>query len=173
MEGKDAEKPKVKQEADYAFDPISATTDQWAIYLLNAKNFEKDFTQGEYPFKTFASTVLEKVRSAGTPSSVVETAVQVVLDRWDEIAASEGFFREINPIEFVATLADESSIDIVKRLWTDAPQDSLLLQKGLRNVAEGLGVNIPLDQEGLENLYTEQFDLYGFTALEIMLMRGS
>ena len=47
-----------------------------------------------------------------------------------------------------------------------------MLQKGLRQVAEGLGVNIPLDQEELERLYTDQFDLYSFTALEIMLKRG-
>ena len=171
MEGR-AEKPKNKPEADYSFDPISATDDQWRAYFLNPKNFEKDFTQGDPPFKTPASAISEKIRQAGTPRSVIEIAVQVALEKWDELVMQNAILRDISPIEFVATLADEASIDIVQRLWTNAPQDSALVQKGMRQAAEGLGLHIPLDQEGLEKIYKEHFDEYSFTALKIMLMRG-
>ncbi len=174
MKDSNAEKPKPKPEADYSFDPISASANQWRTYLLNVKNFEKDFTRGEYPFETPASTILNKVREAGTPRSAIETAVQVVLDNWEEIVGQEValFSREIDPVEFVASLADEASIGVVQRLWTDVPRDSELTQKGLRQALKGLGVNVPVDQKGLEKLYTEQFDTYSFTALEVMLKRG-
>ena len=171
MEGNEVEKQKPKPEADYSFDPVSASVDEWKKYLLNPKNFEKDFTQGEYPFKTPAESILEKVRQAGTPRSVIENAVQVALEKWDEFAEPV-FLREIGPIEFVAMLGDETSMDVVQKLWTNAPKDSPLLQKGLRQAAEGLSTNIPLDQEGLEKLYKEQFEIYSFTALELMLKRG-
>lgn len=167
-----AERQKSKPEADYSFDPVSAGADEWRAYLLNVKNFQKDFLRGEYPFQTPASTILEKLRVAGTPRQAVETAVQAVLEQWDTHAGKNGFEREISPIEFVASLADEATKDAVQRLWTEAPQDSELLQGGLRHAAEGLGVHLPLDQEGLEKLYIEHFQTYSFTALEIMLKRG-
>lgn len=171
MEGKDAEKPKVKPEADYSFDPISADASMWDAFLSHAVNFEKDFTRGEWPFKTPASTILEKVRAAGTPRAVIEIAVERVLHKWEELAGLNKFSIETNPIEFVASLGDEATIDVVQRLWTDAPENSPLRGRGQRFVVEGLGINVPLDQEGLEELYAEQFDLYSFTALEIMLKR--
>jgi hypothetical protein len=171
MERGDGEKLKAKPEADYVFDPVSASADAWKTYLLNPKNFEKDFARGEFPFVAPASTILERIREASTPRSVIETAVQTVLENWDEVAEPK-FFREINPIEFVASLADESSVDVVQKLWKNAPKNSIFLQQGLRQAAEGLGVHVPLDQEELEKLYIEQFDTYGFTALEIMLKRG-
>jgi hypothetical protein len=171
MEGK-AEKTKSKPEADYAFDPISATADQWKAYVLNPKNFEKDFARGDFPFTTPASTILEKIRQAGTPRSVIENAVQAVLEKWDDLVMQNVFLRDISPIEFVATLANESTVDIAQKLWTNAPQGREVTQTGMRQAADGLGVHIPLDQEGLEKLYKEQFAEYSFTALEIMLKRG-
>lgn len=128
MKDNDAEKPRIKQEVDYSFDPISASTDAWKAYLLNSKNFEKDFTQGEFPFKTSAEVVLQKVREAGTPRSVIEIAVQVALEKWDEIVEPK-FLRDITPIEFVASLADDASLDVVQRLWTNAPQLSFVAKR--------------------------------------------
>jgi hypothetical protein len=172
MERSHVEKTQAKQEADYAFDPIAATPETWKSYLLNSKNFEKDFSQGEYPFQTPASTILKRYRDVGSPRAVIEIAVQTVLDNWDEIVGQKSSFREINPITFVATLADSASVDIVQRLWTHAPQTSTMLHKGLQYVAEGLGEQVPLGNEALELLYIDQFGLFSFTALEILLKRG-
>jgi hypothetical protein len=47
-----------------------------------------------------------------------------------------------------------------------------MLHKGLQYVAEGLGEQVPLGNEALERLYEDQFELFSFTALEILLKRG-
>ncbi len=172
MEGKGAERHRSKPEADINFNPLSATAAEWEAYLLNGKNFEKDFTQGEYPFKSPALSILEKVKEAGAPRSVIETAVAAILEKWDEIVGQETFLKEITPIGFVASLANEDSVDVVQKLWTNAPKDSAFLAEGLRQAARGLGEHIPIDQKELERLYVEDFKQYQFTALEIMLKRG-
>lgn len=173
MEGHESER-QATPEADYLFDPISATPEEWRTYLLNPLNFDKDFVKSEYPFVIPAQEILDKVHEVHSPRLIVETAVQVILENWDEIISQnqKSLLSETNPIKFVIELASESSIDVVQRLWNEAPQDSIHLQEGLRDVVGGLGLNVPLNQEGLERLYTEQFDKYSFTALEIMLLRG-
>ncbi len=171
MEGDDLEKKKPRLEADYSFEPASANSEEWKKYLLNKKNFQKDFSKGKETFTTPANVILEKLDSRESRRVAAESAVQVVLDNWDEIIGQDSFLQAMSPIQFVSMLAGDSEVDAVQKLWTDAPKDSELLIEGLSQVAEGLDVDIPLDQEGLEKLYLEHFDSFGFVALEIMLKR--
>ena len=177
MEGKDTEKPKVKQEADRGFDPVTATEEQWLAYFLNKKNFEKDFSidiseMEEIVFPVPAQDIAEAFQERGVDAHTIQNAVNCVLKQWDQIVSVKADLREIHQFEFIVQLAGPEHVGIAQRLLTDAPQDSPLYKEGVAWAIDALGKNAPIDQLELEKLYIEQFERYGFTAIEIILARG-
>lgn len=164
-----------------AFDPITATKNDWRIFFGNDRNMSK----GSAGMRDYQSTaclrafrqIAQGTLSKADRSTIVIQIVEVLLEKWGALAHLEGInaaFRGLrHPIQDIIVLAeingvpDTDMIEHTLQFWEKLPpeENRSLLLRSFRKYS-------PVKSTELETLFHEDLEQYGKTVVSILLERG-
>lgn len=163
------------------FNPLNAQFDDWVDFLVwDTNSHTPDYKAGaRTPLETAIKTVNDASLDEALHQKIAETCVEAALEWWDGLAVYEVSFatggvhpfRALPRLAYQGDTAVQSVMNIMQRLWHDAPRAFTPLDPAFIKLFDGFGEHVPLENELIVELFIKHFETYHYRALDTLLRR--